>query len=134
MPDYRPISLSNVVSRMVSKVLANKVKGILPNIISNAQSAFVPDKLITDNTAVAYEMLHRLRNKRQWKVGHMVIKLDINKAYDQVEWEFLRNIMLKIGFSATWVDLAMQGMSSSSYSVLINGEPWGFISPSRGIK
>ena len=134
MPDYRPISLSNVVSRMVSKVLANKVKGILPNIISNAQSAFVLDRLITDNTAVAYEMLHRLRNKRQWKVGHMVIKLDINKAYDQVEWEFLRNIMLKIGFSATWVDLAMQGMSSSSYSVLINGEPWGFISPSRGIK
>ena len=134
MPDYRPISLSNVVSRMVSKVLANKVKGILPNIISNAQSAFVPDKLITDNTAVAYEMLHRLRNKRQWKVGHMTIKLVINKAYDRVEWEFLRNIMLKIGFSAKWVDLAMQGMSSSSYSMLINGEPRGFISPSRGIK
>lgn len=93
MPEYRPISLSNVVSRMVSKVLANKVKGILPNIISNAQSAFVPDKLITDNTAVAYEMLHRLRNKRQWKVGHMAIKLDISKAYDRVEWEFLQNIM-----------------------------------------
>ena len=93
MPDYRPISLSNVVSRMVSKVLTNKVKGILPNIISNAQSAFVPDKLITDNTAVAYEMLHRLRNKRQWKVGHMAIKLDISKAYDRVEWEFLQNIM-----------------------------------------
>ena len=123
MPDYRPISLSNVVSRIVSKVLANKVKGILPNIISNAQSAFIPNRLITDNTAVAYEMLHRLRNKRQWKVGHMAIKLDINKAYDRVEWEFLRNIMLKIGFSAKWVDLAMQGMSSSSYSVLINCEP-----------
>ena len=120
MPDYRPISLSNVVSRMVSKVLANKVKGILPNIISNAQSAFIPNRLITNNTAVAYEMLHRLRNKRQWKVGHMAIKLDINKG---VEWEFLRNIMLKIGFSAKWVDLAMQGMSSSSYSVLINCEP-----------
>ena len=123
MPDYCPISLSNVVSRMVSEVLANKVKGILPNIISNAQSAFVPDRLITDNTAVAYEMLHRLRNKRQWKVGHMAIKLVINKAYDRVEWEFLRNIMLKVGFSAKWVDLAMQGMSSSSYSVLIHGEP-----------
>ena len=134
MLDYRPISLSNVVSRMVSEVLANKLKGILPNIISNAQSAFVPDRLITDNTAVAYEMLHRLRNKRQWKVGHMTIKLVINKAYDRVEWEFLRNIMLKVSFSAKWVDLAMQGMSSSSYSVLINGEPWGFISPSRGIK
>ena len=82
MPDYRPISLSNVVSRIVSKVLANRVKGILPNIISNAESVFVPDRLITDNTVVAYKMLHRLRNRRQEKVGHMAIKLDINKAYD----------------------------------------------------
>ena len=82
MPDYRPISLSNVVSRIVSKVLANRVKGILPNIISNAQSVFVHDRLITDNTVVAYEMLHRLRNRRQGKVGHMAIKLDISKAYD----------------------------------------------------
>ena len=89
MTDYRPISLSNVVSRMVSKVLANKVKGILPNIISDAQSAFIPDRLIADNTAVAYKMLHRLRNKRQEKVDHMVIKLDISKAYNRVEWEFL---------------------------------------------
>ena len=134
MPDYRPISLNNVVSRMVSKVLANRVKGTVPNIISNAQSAFVPNRLITDNTTVAYEMLHRLGNKRQEKVGHMAIKLDISKAYDRVEWEFLRNIMLKMIFSAKWVDQAMQGMSSSSYSMLINGEPRGFISPSRGIK
>ena len=134
MTNYHPISLSNVVNRMVSKVLANRVKGILPNIISNAQIAFIPDRLITDNTTVAYDMLHRLRNRRQGKVGHMAIKLDISKAYDQVEWEFLWNIMLKMGFSAIWVDLAMQGVSSSSYSVLINGEPHDFISPSRGIK
>ena len=85
MTDYHPINLSNVVNRMVSKVLANRVKDILPNIISNAQSAFVPDRLITDNTAVAYEMLHRLRNRRQGKVGHMEIKLDISKAYDRLE-------------------------------------------------
>ena len=64
MMDYRPISLSNAVNRMVSKVLANRVKGILLNIISNAQNAFIPNRLITDNTAVAYEMLHRLRNRR----------------------------------------------------------------------
>ena len=58
MADYRHISLSNVVSRIVSKVLANHVKTILPNIISNTQSAFVLDRLIFDNTTVAYEMLH----------------------------------------------------------------------------
>lgn len=80
MLDYHPINLSNVVSQIVSKVLANRVKNILPNIVSDSQSAYVPGRLITDNTAVAYEMLHRLRNRRQGRVGHMVIKLDISKA------------------------------------------------------
>ena len=79
MSNYRPITLSTVISRLVSKVLANKVKNILPNIIYEAQTTFVPDQLITDNISVAYEMLHRL-----WKgkVGHMAVKLDISKAYD----------------------------------------------------
>lgn len=74
---YRPISLANFISRLVSKVLANQIKNILPNIISDAQSAFVQDRLITDNTTVALEMLHRMMNKRRRKIGHMAVKLDI---------------------------------------------------------
>ena len=62
--DYQPISLGNAVSRVVSKVLANRLKLILPNVISYSQSAFVPNRLITDNTTVAFEVLHRMRNKR----------------------------------------------------------------------
>lgn len=85
MSNYRPISLSNVVSRLVSKVLVNKVKTILPNVISDAQSAFVPNRLIFNNNYVAYEMLHRLRNRRKGKIEPMAVKLDISKAYDQVE-------------------------------------------------
>ena len=95
--EFRPISLGNVVSYIVSKVLANRVKSILPNIISDAQSAFIPDRLITDNTTVAYEMLHRMRNRRRGKIGHMAIKLDISKSYDRVEWSFVQRIMLKMG-------------------------------------
>ena len=101
------ISLSNVVSRIVSKVLANRVKPILPNIIFNSQSAFVPNRLISDNTSVAYEMLHRLRNKRKGKIGHMAVKLIISKVYDRVEWEFLRKIMVKLGLAEKWVNLAV---------------------------
>ena len=85
MADYRPISLTNIVSRILSKVMANRLKRVLPNVISEAQSAFVPNRLITDNTTVAYELLHRMRNKRRGKVGQMAVKLDVSKAYDRVE-------------------------------------------------
>ena len=78
--EYRPISLGNVVARVVSKVTANRVKTILPSVISNSQSAFVPTRLITDNTLVAYEMLHRMQNRQKGKIGHMAVKLDISKA------------------------------------------------------
>lgn len=74
---YRPISLANFISQLVSKVLANQIKNILPNIISDAQSAFVQDRLITDNTTVALEMLHQMMNKRRRKIGYMAVKLDI---------------------------------------------------------
>ena len=87
--DYRPISLGNVVSRIVSKVLANQLKLIFPNVISDSQSAFVPNRLIIDNTTVVFEILHRMRNKRTGKKGQMAIKLDISKAYNRVEWVFL---------------------------------------------
>ena len=87
--DYRPISLANVISRIVLEVLANRLKLILPNVISNSQNAFVPNWLITDNIIVVFKVLHRMRNKRSKKKGQMSIKLDISKAYDWVEWGFL---------------------------------------------
>ncbi|XP_075675168.1 uncharacterized protein LOC142644435 [Castanea sativa] len=132
--DYFPINLGNVVSRLFSKVLANHIKLILPNIISDAQSAFVPDRLITDNTTVAFELLHRMRNKRKGKRGQMAMKSDISKAYGRVEWLFLRNMMTKLGFDDTWIRLAMETVCTASYSILINGEPRGLVKPTCGIK
>ena len=121
--DYRPISLANVISKLVLKVLANWLKLILPNVISDSQCAFVPNRLITYNTTVAFEVLHRMRNKRTGRKGQMAIKLDISKAYNRVEWGFLKNIMLKLGFDVWWVQLVMETVCIASYSVLINGEP-----------
>ena len=94
---FRPISLGNVISRIYSKILANQLNIILPNVISDAQSGFVPDRLITDNTSVAFEVLHMMRNRRRGKKGQMTVKLDISKAYDRVEWCFLARIMAKLG-------------------------------------
>ena len=64
----------------------------------------------------------------------MAVKLDISKAYDRVEWEFLLWIMIKIGLPEKWINLVMDTIQTASYSILINGEPKGFITPTRGIR
>ena len=63
----------------------------------------------------------------------MAIKLDISKVYDRVEWDFLRGIMEKLGFPEIWVDRVMGCVTTASFSVLINGTPYGTITPSRGL-
>lgn len=112
---------------------ANRLKHILPIVISDIQSAFIPNRLIIDNTTIAYELLHKMRNRRKGKVDQMAVKLDIKKAYDWVEWGFLEAIMLKLGFDWRWVHLVRETVSTSSYFVLINDEPKGFITLTCGI-
>jgi hypothetical protein len=112
--ELRPISLCNVLYKIVSKILANGLKGILPEIISPTQSALVPGRLISDNILIAYEMTHQLLNKRRGGTSYAAIKLNMSKAYDQVEWYFLEDMMLKMGFQRRWVDLIMNCVTTQS--------------------
>ena len=123
MSDYRPVSLCNVLYKIFSKVLANRLKRILTSIIIEHQSAFTKNCLILDNILVAFENLHSMNIHKSSKHGYMAIKLDMSKAYDRVKWFFLEITMRKLGFNERWITLMMICVKTISYSVLVNGEP-----------
>lgn len=105
--DYRPNSLCSVMYKIIAKVFVNRLKLVLPTIISQHQSAFVPGRLITDNVLIAFEALHSMSTRMRGKKGFMVVKVDMRKAYDRVEWLFLEAMMRTMGFEETWINLIM---------------------------
>ncbi|GLT59230.1 hypothetical protein SLA2020_320610 [Shorea laevis] len=134
MADLRPISLCNVIYRVLAKTLANRFKKVLPHVISQEQSAFLSNRLITDNFLIAYEILHYKRGKRKCKKGWQAIKLDMRKAFDRVEWSYLEQVMRTLGFAEDWIRLIMNCVSSITYEVLLNGLEAGRVMPTRGLR
>lgn len=132
--DLRPISLCNVLMKVITKVIANRLKELLGRVVSDTQSAFVPGRLISDNIMISYEVMHYLKRKTRGKEGYMAIKLDMSKAYDRIEWDFLKNILLNMGFDDWWVQLVLRCVTTVSYNVVHGEYEMGPIQPSRGIR
>ena len=117
MRNLRPIALYNVLYKLKEKVLANRLKPLLPNsIVNEAQFAFIPGRSITDNVLI----IHHMKQKNKGNVGEVALKIDISKAYDRLCWYNLKVIiMLKMGFAPKWVDWIMLCVSTVTYSNLL---------------
>jgi hypothetical protein len=97
MKDFRQISLCNVLYKMISKMLANRLKGYLEKCVSEEQSAFVEGRSILDNALIAIEVIHSLKRKTRGRKGELTLKIDISKAYDKVDWGFMRGMLERLG-------------------------------------
>lgn len=99
-----------------------------------SQSVFLSGRCIFDNIVAAFESLHTIKQQKFTRMPKMVLKLDISKAYDRVEWLFLKKIMEKLGFAPWWATLIMKCVTSVSYSVLWKRKPSTIFKPQRGLR
>ena len=102
---FRPICLLNVIYKIITKALTLRLTKIAGRIISSNQTAFIPGRNIIDGVVILQEVLHKLRVKKEQGI---VLKLDFEKAHDRVDWSFLEEVLIRKGFSATWISWVMK--------------------------
>ncbi|RYR51488.1 hypothetical protein Ahy_A06g026507 isoform A [Arachis hypogaea] len=130
----RPISCCNFIYKILARVIVLRLKGIMEKIISPIQSAFVGGRLIQDNLVIVQEIYHSLNKKGRNGSQDMAVKLDMNKAYDRVEWDFLERVITAFGFHERWVRLVMECVKSANYQFKINGDLSRKVKPQRGLR
>ncbi|KAL2924062.1 hypothetical protein RDABS01_015553, partial [Bienertia sinuspersici] len=130
---YRPISLCNSTYKIVSKILVQRIRPLLQNIISPNQNSFLPGRGTEVNYIVASEALHSTRIKKGRK-SFFALKVDLEKAYDRLEWDFIRECLRSHEFDPKSIELIMSCITTTETSVLINGEPTQSFHPTRGIR
>jgi hypothetical protein len=116
---FWPIALINVIFKLVSKAYAFRLSPVAHRIISQAQTAFIKGRFIQDGPLALHEIIHEIKSK---KMSAILLKLDIEKAYDQVNWQFLQEVLLRKGFEPAYVHRIMQLVRGGQTAISINGE------------
>ena len=129
--DLRPISLVGGLYKILAKVLANRIKSVVGQVISPVQSAFIEGRQILDAVLIANEAMDTIIRRKE---SGIVCKLDIEKAYDHLSWEFLFQVLERMGFGKRWVSWVKWCVSTASFSILVNGSPTGFSQNSRSLR
>ncbi|XP_060177905.1 uncharacterized protein LOC132607846 [Lycium barbarum] len=130
--DMRPISLSNFINKVISRVVHDRIDKLLTRVISSNQSGFVKGRNIIENVLLTQEIVTDIR--KRGKPANVVIKLDMEKAYDRVSWLYICKVMGKMRFSPFFIDLIWRLLANNWYSVLLNGQAYGFFHSTRGVK
>ncbi|XP_071727214.1 uncharacterized protein [Rutidosis leptorrhynchoides] len=129
--DFRPISLISSYYKILTKVLSNRIRKVILGLIDEVQSAFVKGRFILDGALIANEATDYLKkNKRK----SLIFKVDFEKAFDSLSWEFLLEIMERMGFGCKWRKWILACLKSASVSVLVNGSPTHEFNLERGIR
>lgn len=132
MKDYRPIACCNVLYKVVSKLLANRLKLLLPRIVCENQSALIKGRLLMENVLLASEMV---KDYHQDSISpRCLLKIDISKAFDSVQWEFVLKGLEVLGFPATFIHWIHLCITSPSFSAQVNGDLAGYFQSTRGLR
>ncbi|KAG7591715.1 Zinc finger CCHC-type [Arabidopsis thaliana x Arabidopsis arenosa] len=130
---FRPISLCNVLFKIITKSMVMRLKKVMPKLIGPAQSSFIPGRLSVDNIVVVQEAVHSMRRKKGRK-GWMLLKLDLEKAYDRIQWDFLEDTLKAANLPDKWVSWIMSCVVGPSMTLLWNGEKTSPFKPARGLR
>ena len=133
MGNYKPISLCNIVYKIVTKVIVARLRPYLDKLISPLQAAFVPGRKGIDNAIIAQEVIHSI-NKKKRKVGYMALKIDLEKVYDKLEWSFIKDMLVKINLLVDLVDIIMSCVLTVFTFIMVNEDALESIYSSRGIR
>ncbi|XP_074291861.1 uncharacterized protein LOC141618677 [Silene latifolia] len=129
---FRPIACCNTIYKCVAKVMCNRLSSILPDIISHSQSAFIKGRDIVGNILITQDLIKMY--KRKACSPKIMMKVDLQKAYDSVEWSFLKEMLEALKFPPQFVKLIMQCVSTTSYSISLNGNLFGYFQGKRGLR